>query len=356
MRRLSWVHFASAFLSLAAVLALPAFVQAADKPESKSEKIVFETFDGVELQGDFYPSAKGTKAPTALLLHKLGGNRKQLAPLAEKLQAEDFAVLTFDFRGHGDSTSVQPAFWMNGTNARSIPRPKVKDTLDFKQMPRGYYPMMINDIAAAKYALEKKNNARECNAGDLVIIGCDDGATLGAVWAATEWNRRRLVQSMGVLKPGEPEGKDIAACVWLSLRGSLGSGANATAVAVDSCFGPAEKDRKMRDKVAHCFFYGDGDNASKTLSENIYNNVLRAGGAGFKQPTFKKSLKGTKLTGHELLGKEDIEIEEAIAKKYLKDVVFEKRAGTVWSERDLKMSPLIEVPASEYAKYGVRAP
>src|SRR5262249_50434133 len=73
---------------------------AADK-----ERVKFDTWDQVEIHGTFYPGSKGNKSPCALLLHPIGANSQMQGwdELASSLQKEGFAVLTFDFRGHGDS-------------------------------------------------------------------------------------------------------------------------------------------------------------------------------------------------------------------------------------------------------------
>lgn len=97
MRRMIAGRFTSLFLTGLVLSVLPAVARAENKPE----EITFDTFDGVKLQGDWYPSDKTTKAPTALLIHKIGGDHKQMAPVAEALQAAGFAVLSFDLRGHG---------------------------------------------------------------------------------------------------------------------------------------------------------------------------------------------------------------------------------------------------------------
>src|SRR5437870_4168269 len=85
----------------------PAASAQAEKKDKKGEKVRFDTYDGVELVGTFYPSGAGGNAPTVLMLHQIGGNREQdgWSDLAEKLQPS-YSVLIFDFRGHGDSTSV----------------------------------------------------------------------------------------------------------------------------------------------------------------------------------------------------------------------------------------------------------
>ena len=68
------------------------------------------TVDKVELKAKFYPSTKGKEAACVLLLHALGdsSDNKEWTNFAKKLQEKGYAVLMFDFRGHGDSTTVEP--------------------------------------------------------------------------------------------------------------------------------------------------------------------------------------------------------------------------------------------------------
>src|SRR5262245_58536056 len=81
------------------------------------EKIKFDTVDGVELRGVFYSSTgprTGKKASCVMLLHKIGGSSTEDGwdQLAHDLQKAGFCVLSFDFRGHGNSTSVDSTlFW-----------------------------------------------------------------------------------------------------------------------------------------------------------------------------------------------------------------------------------------------------
>src|SRR5262249_30932178 len=166
MRRLPRLRLLPLLLAGLALLAA-ASVSLADPP--KPQKILLETFDKVQLQGTWLPSSgEGTKSPCVILLHKIGGNRSQEGweDLAQALQEEGNTVLSFDFRGHGDSKNVKPNdFWAYRPNLNGIKgaNPK-KDTIDWKEFLPAYYPMLVNDISAAKVAIEQKNNARECNA------------------------------------------------------------------------------------------------------------------------------------------------------------------------------------------------
>src|SRR5262245_59043376 len=93
--------------------------------DAKGEKVHFPTSDGVDLHGVFYPG-KAT-LPTVLFLHSLGEDSKKRAwvHLAEELHGLGFAVLAFDFRGHGASKDlVEPKlFWKNQENASQIKGP-----------------------------------------------------------------------------------------------------------------------------------------------------------------------------------------------------------------------------------------
>ena len=55
------------------------------------------------LAADYYKPKQKGRAPAVVLVHDAGGNRSQLAPIAERLQKQGFGVLTLDLRGHGES-------------------------------------------------------------------------------------------------------------------------------------------------------------------------------------------------------------------------------------------------------------
>ena len=83
------------------------------------------TADFVDLAGTYYRGNKGRDTPCVILIHKFGSDRTKsgLDDLAKALNAEGFAVLTFDLRGHGQSTNVSPGFWTSAAgpfNLRGI--------------------------------------------------------------------------------------------------------------------------------------------------------------------------------------------------------------------------------------------
>jgi hypothetical protein len=166
------------------------------------------------------------------------------------------------------------------------------------------------------------------------------------IWMASEWNRRkRGFNAVGQIVYNEnPEGKDLAGLVCLSARQSLGPGTTGIRVPAAQCFATSQKMREL----PICFFYGAEDNAGKSFSTYVYDKILNADKLKLKL-TFKIEIPGTKLVGHELLGKKALGTEELVV-KYLSEKVREARAAKAWGERDVPaegrppLNPLQQVP------------
>ena len=107
---------------------------------------------------------------TVLLLHGYGEDCKSAGwiSLAKALNEKGYAVLRFDFRGHGDSKAVEPGmpnanpmlavpgFWDQAENRTGIRGVKGRPTeIDAKHFTPGYHRILANDIAAAKAFLDK---------------------------------------------------------------------------------------------------------------------------------------------------------------------------------------------------------
>src|SRR5262249_8729050 len=208
----------------------------AQEEKGRTDKVRFQTIDGVDLHGTFYPSGK-SNPPTVLLLHAVGENSKKKGwvHLAEELQKKGFAVLTFDFRGHGQSTEiVEPnKFWAELPNRMYMKHLGIgKGTsLADKDITPGYAPILCNDIAAARSFLDRKNDMGGCNTSNIIVIGADTGATLGAIWLYGEWHRHRCkpppVPGAAfplIIDSAIPEGNDVIACVWISANPKLAAG------------------------------------------------------------------------------------------------------------------------------------
>jgi alpha-beta hydrolase superfamily lysophospholipase len=310
-----------------------------EKTESRGEKVRFTSVDGVELQGIFYQGSKRNN-PTILMLHALGedSRKKAWASLAETLNAAEFSVLTFDFRGHGQSTAIDPTqFWKFGRNASSVKGAPKKETIEFRDMRTDYYPVLVNDIAAAKAFLDNRNDTGVCNTSSFIVLGADTGATLGAIWLNAEWHRY-------VLTPGKmigfmvtpptiaktPEGKDNIAAIWLSAASKLGSRTISFASLLDTA---------GRENAMPMFFlYSEDDTAGKNIAkacETKFKGKKKDDKYRFTAAVPVKG--GGKLTGAGLLQKTLGTDEEIVG--YIKGVAEAK--GNEWSEREFRKTEYV---------------
>ena len=311
--------------------------QEANKPnaadEIKKESFEAITTDGVKLVGDFYPSKQGRNAPVVILLHavgpgKTGASRKDFGTGASSLpvllQKEGYAVLAFDFRGHGDSTGLDDPktfFFVNpvrGLPPNRLPnRIEAKDTRLFRSAHD--YAKLGNDLIAAKEWLNLKNNAGECNSTNVVLIGAEQGAVVGTFWAYGEFiDLKRRKPS------GRPEGEDISAFIWLSMLPRLG---------VETVELPLQSAmRAMAEKVPTFAMYGEQDQQYRSFWDRAIRwikderNKERFEATGIK--VIKTNLQGTAMLNKDALKTNDLII------AYLKEFLPQRQ----WQEQP-KMRP-----------------
>jgi hypothetical protein len=305
----SWLRVGWASVVGVAVTALTAGPVLA---QGNSKKVTIPTFDGVELQGTLWPAGGTNRDACVLLLHdfdiKKGGSSHQDGwdNLAEDLQKDGYTVLSFDFRGFGESKSVDKKFWNSGQFAhnRTIRGArKMPETIDQKDFPLMYYPVLVNDVAAAKAYLDRQNDLKILNSSNIIVVGAGDGATIGALWMATAYKLARAPG--GLLFAGnldEPEGKDLVCAVWLTMSPRLAT------KAVNGLDGwLLEVARKH--KVPMLFVYGKSDREGEGRALNHLQKLIPGYQLG-RKPTEKSmeytrdwSIKGTSLTGSKLLNK-----------------------------------------------------
>ncbi len=335
-------------LGLLLGLALVALSQpgGAARAADKFSKVSFDTVDGVTLTGTFYASPKGKDEPTALLLHKIGSDSHKDGwdDLAKSLNEKGYSVLSFDFRGHGGSTVIDPAkFWdarlypwnAKASKTGATEKGKPKESISREGFVPSYYPYLINDIAAAKLFLDDRNDAGDCNSRALVLIGAEDGAALGALWMAADWNRysadKVILDPRGPRFPAfisgvskEPEGKDQYCALWLTMAPSLGGSVGVSgALKTDLRLTGREK------KVPMGFLYGADD---KRGEEHAKEFLKAAKGDSDNLPfTLARGITSSKLAGSALLRK-GLGTDDMIV-KYLENLR-EKRAPAKWSKVD----------------------
>jgi pimeloyl-ACP methyl ester carboxylesterase len=346
MRRLVLGRAVVALLAGVALWCGPQIGRAAEP-----ERVRFDSYDQVELHGTYYPGDLGNKSPCALVLHTLGGTSQEEGwiNLAKELQKKHFAVLLFDFRGHGESTSVGMDFWRDPSNRylRGFRANKPKEQISYKDFTTLLnWLSLVNDIEAAKRLLDRRNDNGECNSGNVVVIGAESSAALGALWIRSEWQRRRISNVFPPLPANrnQMEGQDIAAAVWLSFSPYIVVDKTRFTLHPDSWLAYPQ----VRDKVPMCFLYGDQDHKSKSYALHLYNEVLHARTDKKMKLTIERGVKDTKLAGRELLGKPSLNTEELIL-TYVSKVI-DDRGSNPWSKRDVDRSILARVPVEPFLR------
>ncbi len=330
---------AAVALGLIGLVSAPS--QAQEKKVANKEDISFKTFDGVLLKGTFYPSRKGGNAPVVMFLHKLGGNHTQEGweGLAAKLQEKGYAVMAFDFRGHGASTEiVDPnVFWNKPHNQAFLQKVDFKKkSLSFTDFKVGYIPYLVNDIAAARHDLDNRNDTGQCNTSNIIVVGAEEGASLGFFWIVTEFYRSQIYKTNNIFDSPtntantDVAGEDIAGTIWLTFKKEPGlkadSGgrlfpyqrwtqANAAGNSAISM---------MRDRVPMWFASGAQDAKGKSDAHYMYDSILHADKAKQKlELTSKKEVPGTNLRGVSLLGEKALNTDDLI-EKFI-DIAVKKR-------------------------------
>jgi hypothetical protein len=324
--------FLSYFAVLSSVVWLAAW--AAKSPAADSEDVKFETSDRVEIKGTFYPGKK--TEPCVLILPKFGSSYKDddWDQLAVALHKEGFAVLMFDYRGHGDSTEIKnpTAFWSERHNQEGIKGfnpSKLKDKIGYKDFSKAYLPHLADDIAAARLFLDRKNDAGQCNSRSIIVIGAEDGAVLGSMWAYSEYYRFRVKQGAVGAKLPDPEGVDVMGCVWLSMVNNLGGspGGSATLSWL--------MDTAKTHDVPMAFMYGAKDATAEKFAKLALDDIKPAKG---NEVTVKRPVKETNLKGAKLLDKELGTQSDIIT--YIK-AVKEKKGMADWDTKDSKKNGYI---------------
>jgi pimeloyl-ACP methyl ester carboxylesterase len=306
--------------------------QPARKPVTKN--IDFKTFDGVTLQGTFYPNPSGKKDGVVILLHEpnlsKGGSTQQegWSDLAAALQADGYAVLMFDFRGFGESKAVNPdVFFKYSQNVNLIRGGARKPSqISYKDFTSKYVPYLVNDIAAAKAYLDRQNDQKTCNTSSVIVVGAGESAALGALWMANETRRCKDKNNMLFAAPmlGDPESKDLAAGVWLTASSRIG-GASAP-------WRSFIADVTREQKVPMVFVYGEGDKRAGEFARAYSVKASKDKDAAYPRAV---GIKGASSAGHRLLGKGE-ESEKQILDALR--TIMEKRGSKEWSERKVETS------------------
>jgi hypothetical protein len=200
-------------------------------------------------------------------------------------------------------------------------RLRPQNWLDQKNFQPGYQAQPVQDVVAARLWLDRKHDDEELNSGNLVVIGAGQGASIGALWMASEFHR-----CVGILKGKPsltPEGRDLAAAVWLGSNFDLGKGAPAAEHLL----------LKARD-VPMAFVHSEEDVPTRNRADAL---VRRLHGEGKELLIESRSVPGAAF-GQGLLRSEKVEAEiqgfldETLKRREFRDHVPRQvvRNGAFW--------------------------
>ena len=316
--------------------------------ESKGETISFTSVDGVKLKGVFYKAQDGSR-PVVLMLHDYKANPAETAwtNAAKLCLAKGFNVLQFDFRGHGKSTEVVAGdFWVRTENRQLIlggnsPTVTTKTAIKVADFRTNYFPMLVQDIAAARNYLDQLNDNGTVNTSTVYLLGCGDAVGLGFLYMASEWSRERIKPNVGVpaqyvsirrnlFPSSEPAGPDIAGAIWLGP--TLNSSIPMPSLK-EWCIQPATIE--LRSQTRMLFLHGDKDAKSAPLAKKLFSDVLLLdkktlpNGTNLTKPdftSFVRDIKGSGAGGIKLLGNK-LETENLIG-TFLKEIDKDRGAKT----------------------------
>lgn len=145
-------------------------------PEPRTVR--FTTSDGVTIVGELAPAAR-PEAGAVILLHQLGSDRSEWAPLVERLHAApSITTLAIDMRGHGESTTSS------------------EGEVEFHAFDRDAWARTQEDVlAAVAFLASDESGVRPTR---ISAVGSSIGST--AVVAAAA--REPRLASLAVISPG----------------------------------------------------------------------------------------------------------------------------------------------------------
>ncbi|MEM6689537.1 MAG: alpha/beta hydrolase [Planctomycetota bacterium] len=167
-----------------------------DDDEMGPRPIKLRTKDRIELNGVYVPSEKEKEAITVVIVHEWEGQMSPYLELVLGLSRAGYAVVAFDYRGHGGSAKYVDA------------RGQLKE-FDVSRMGRRDVENIVNvDMETIKKFLKEENNEGNLNLNTLVVLGIGEGSVFASNWALKDW----MFPSVGKIKQSE----DVKALVMIS--------------------------------------------------------------------------------------------------------------------------------------------
>lgn len=220
-----------------------------------TQRITFQTTDGVIIVGDWGAPTQGVAKNAVLLLHMMPVTRTSYAQLADVLDKANFATLAIDLRGHGES----------------VYRVQVignRQQLDYKNFSDAEHQASRLDIDAAMNFLKGKG----FNEPHISFVGASIGANL-ALDAMERYNgtRRAVLLSPGLDYRGvttEPAMKALSPSQKMWLVAAEGDSYSAESVRTL---------QKANPEVAKLTVFSGGEHGSNLFSvqKNLITDIVK---------------------------------------------------------------------------------
>lgn len=271
-RRTAWV-----IMVVGCSMTGPHHVDAKTTKLPQAERLLLTTGDGLALSCVYYPGVGERDTAPVILVHGWDSSAEVWSGLATLLQAQGFAVMAPDLRGHGQSMS------------RKVPGRKPIEMKRDRFRSRDVLAMARYDLEAVKKHLVGLHNQEQLNIELLTIVGVDAGAVAAVNWVALDWAWPEL--------PAFKQGQDVKAMVLISLPSGV-KGVNVRPPLLKS-------HRAIRTQLGALFIYGDRDGKSSKNSAQLYKILsrTRASAGDVQQVVFKTSRGGSEMmeaAGNEL--------------------------------------------------------
>jgi hypothetical protein len=332
-------------------------------PGETKERLITYTYDGVKIEGVFYPPLddKGRKTPVIMLLHAVGpralnASHKDFDKLPEKLQKLGFAVVTFDFRGYGDSKALNMSEFLRYNQVRNKKNPERLEAKDYTSATD--LLSLVNDLVAVKTWINKKNNSGDCNSNLVGVVAVEQSAVVATAWIAnelTDANRSKdkktasnvFIPGVGTVQnvPANPaagssfgtgtsgtnpglsrmEGDDIACLVAVSSSNRLNEAIPMQIIENWLVL--------LRDKhVATVGLYGGNDHEASSFWNKASAWIKPPRDAARYKNSGVKQIKNTSLVGTKLLLNDTLDVAKWL-EDYLNEAVKKAGEAKIWTEQ-----------------------
>jgi dienelactone hydrolase len=290
------------------------------KPNEKTfEDITLSTADNLQLAISYYRGAKGRESVPVVLLHGYGAkhNRTDYTKgLAPYLQAQGFAVIAVDLRGHGESTRIKT------TRGKD-------EILDSAGLAPNQFGLMVTqDMKAVKNFLWERNNAGELNIDKLCLVGAEMGASIALEFALFD----AIEQDVNpVLRPEYKLGRFVKALVLISPETSFRGISIRRAV----------QNPAVRNDISILILVGKGDSKALNESKRVHAIFEREHPKpdpekkAEQQTLFFTPLETT-LQGTNLLAEKNLKADDIIA-AFLDLRLVKSEPSKTWSWKERKL-------------------